>query len=126
MRIFRKMLGLSTSKTQNTSLLEPTSLAAFGHLSGNQQSMVAEALRHGQRAPQTRQGLLGPLPIGVSAVARRLIGGTASAAIVAPATPPESLSTSAISRTASRKGPDVSRGPDETAATFLAYCNAAA
>ncbi|MGB8197759.1 MAG: hypothetical protein WCF25_12210 [Acidimicrobiales bacterium] len=44
MRIFKRLLGLSTSKTQNTSLLEPTSLTAFGHLNGNQQSMVAEAL----------------------------------------------------------------------------------
>jgi hypothetical protein len=44
MRIIRKMLGLSTSKTQNTSLMEPTSLAAFGQMSGSQQSMLAEAL----------------------------------------------------------------------------------
>ena len=44
MRVIRKLLGLSTSKTQNTSLLEPTSMAAFGQLSGNQQSMLAEAL----------------------------------------------------------------------------------
>jgi hypothetical protein len=44
MRVFRKLLGLSTSKTQNTSLLEPTSLAAFGHMSGSEQSMLAEAL----------------------------------------------------------------------------------
>ena len=44
MRIFTKLLGLSTSKTRNTSLLEPTSLAAFGQMSANQQSMVAEAL----------------------------------------------------------------------------------
>jgi hypothetical protein len=44
MRIFKKLLGLSTSKTQNTSLLETSSLAAFGHLSGSQQSMIAEAL----------------------------------------------------------------------------------
>jgi hypothetical protein len=44
MRIIRKLLGLSTPKTQNTSLLEPTSLAAFGHMSGSQQAMLAEAL----------------------------------------------------------------------------------
>jgi hypothetical protein len=44
MRIFKRLLGLSTSKTQNTSLLEPTSLAAFGQLSGAQQGMLAEAL----------------------------------------------------------------------------------
>jgi hypothetical protein len=35
---------LSTSKTQNTNLLEPTSLAAYGQLSGAQQSLLAEAL----------------------------------------------------------------------------------
>jgi hypothetical protein len=44
MRVIRKLLGLSTPKTQNTSLLEPTSLAAFGQLSGSQQSMLAEAM----------------------------------------------------------------------------------
>jgi hypothetical protein len=44
MRLIRRLFGLSTSKAQNTSLLEPTSLAAFGQLSGDQQSMLAEAL----------------------------------------------------------------------------------
>lgn len=44
MRVIRKLLGLLTPKTQNTSLLEPTSLAAFGHLSGSEQSILAEAL----------------------------------------------------------------------------------
>ncbi len=44
MRFIRKLLGLSTSKAQNTSLLEPTSLAAFGQMSGSQQAMIAEAL----------------------------------------------------------------------------------
>ncbi|HUZ40707.1 MAG TPA: hypothetical protein VMU68_04865 [Acidimicrobiales bacterium] len=44
MRVIRKLLGLSTPKTQNTSLLEPTSMAAFGHLSGSEQSILAEAL----------------------------------------------------------------------------------
>ena len=44
MRFIKKLLGLSTSKTKNTSLLEPTSLAAFGQLSGSQQSMLAEAM----------------------------------------------------------------------------------
>lgn len=43
MRFFSKLLGISTSKTQNTSLMEPTSLAAFGQMSGSQQSMLAEA-----------------------------------------------------------------------------------
>jgi hypothetical protein len=43
MRIIRKLLGLSTSKTQNTSL-EPTYLAAFGQMSASQQSMLAEAM----------------------------------------------------------------------------------
>jgi hypothetical protein len=43
MRVIRKLLGLSTSKTQNTSL-EPTPLAAYGQMSGTQQSMLAEAL----------------------------------------------------------------------------------
>jgi hypothetical protein len=43
MRIFRKLFGLSTSKTQNTSQ-ETASLVAFGQMSGSQQSMVAEAL----------------------------------------------------------------------------------
>ena len=44
MGFIKKLFGLSTSKTQNTSLLEPTSLAAFGQLNGSQQSMVAQAL----------------------------------------------------------------------------------
>jgi hypothetical protein len=44
MRAIKKLLGLSTSKAQNTSLLEPTSLAAYGQMSGSQQSMLAEAL----------------------------------------------------------------------------------
>lgn len=44
MRTIRKLLGLSTSKAQNTSLLEPTSLAAFGQLSLAEQGMLAEAL----------------------------------------------------------------------------------
>jgi len=40
----QELLGLSTPKAQNTSLLEPVSLAAFGQMSGSQQSMLAEAL----------------------------------------------------------------------------------
>jgi hypothetical protein len=44
MRAIKRLLGLSTSKAQNTSLLEPTSLAAYGQMSGSQQSMLAEAL----------------------------------------------------------------------------------
>ena len=44
MRTIKKLLGLSTSKAQNISLLEPTSLAAYGQMSGSQQSMLAEAL----------------------------------------------------------------------------------
>jgi len=44
MRFIRKLLGLSMPKAQNVSILEPTSLAAFGQLSGSQQSMLAEAL----------------------------------------------------------------------------------
>jgi len=44
MGVIRKLLGLSTPKTQNTSLQEPVSLAAFAQLSGAQQSMLAEAL----------------------------------------------------------------------------------
>ena len=44
MRAVKKLLGLSTSKAQNISLLEPTSLAAYGQMSGSQQSMLAEAL----------------------------------------------------------------------------------
>jgi hypothetical protein len=44
MSIVKKLLGLSTPKAQNTSLQETTSLAAFGQLSGTQQSMLAEAL----------------------------------------------------------------------------------
>lgn len=44
MRALRKLLGLSTSKAQNTNLMVPTSLAAFGAMSGAQQSMIAEAL----------------------------------------------------------------------------------
>jgi hypothetical protein len=44
MRAIKKLLGLSTSKAQNTSLLEPTSLAAYGQMSASQQSMLAEAL----------------------------------------------------------------------------------
>jgi hypothetical protein len=44
MRLIMRLFGLSTSKAQNTSLMEPTSLAAFGQMSGSQQSMLAEAL----------------------------------------------------------------------------------
>jgi hypothetical protein len=44
MSVIRKLLGLSTPKAQNTSLQEPVSLAAFGQMSGAQQSMIAEAL----------------------------------------------------------------------------------
>ena len=44
MRAIKKLLGLSTSKAQNISLLEPTSLAAYGQMSGSQQSMLPEAL----------------------------------------------------------------------------------
>ena len=44
MRTLRRLLGLSTSKTRNTNLLEPTSMAAFGSMNGAQQSMLAEAL----------------------------------------------------------------------------------
>jgi hypothetical protein len=44
MRTIKKLLGLSTSKAQNTSLLEPTSLAAYGQMRNSQQSMLAEAL----------------------------------------------------------------------------------
>jgi hypothetical protein len=44
MSALRKLFRLSTSKTQNTNLLEPTSLAAFGQLSSAQQSLLAEAL----------------------------------------------------------------------------------
>ena len=44
MRAIKKLLGLSTSKAQNTSLLAPTSLAAYGQMSASQQSMLAEAL----------------------------------------------------------------------------------
>jgi hypothetical protein len=44
MRFIRKFLGLSTPKAQNTSLIEPTSLAAFGRMSSSQQTMLAEAL----------------------------------------------------------------------------------
>ncbi len=44
MRFIKRFLGLSTSKAQNTSLGEPTALAAYGQMSGSQQSMLAEAL----------------------------------------------------------------------------------
>jgi hypothetical protein len=44
MRLIRKLFGLSTPKAQNTSLLESASLAAFGHLNGPEQSILAEAL----------------------------------------------------------------------------------
>lgn len=44
MRTIRKLLGLSTSRAQNTSLLEPTPLAAYGQMSAAQQAMLAEAL----------------------------------------------------------------------------------
>jgi hypothetical protein len=44
MRFIRKLIGLSTPKAQNTSLQETASLAAFGQMSGSQQSMIAEAL----------------------------------------------------------------------------------
>lgn len=44
MRTIKRLFGLLTPKAQNTSFLEPTSLAAFGHLSGSQQPILAEAL----------------------------------------------------------------------------------
>jgi|HubBroStandDraft_1064217.scaffolds.fasta_scaffold1165497_2 hypothetical protein len=44
MSFIRKFLGLSTAKAQNTSLIEPTSLAAYGQMSSSQQTMLAEAL----------------------------------------------------------------------------------
>jgi hypothetical protein len=44
MGFIRRFMGLSTSKAQNTSMVEPTSLAAFGQMSGSQQSMLAEAM----------------------------------------------------------------------------------
>jgi hypothetical protein len=44
MRFIRKLFGLSTPKSQNTSLQETASLAAYGQMSGSQQSMIAEAL----------------------------------------------------------------------------------
>lgn len=44
MRIIRRFFALTTSKAQNTNLLEPTSLAAFGHMSADQQAMIADAL----------------------------------------------------------------------------------
>ena len=44
MRLIMRLFGLSTSKAQDTSLMEPTSLAAFGQMSGSQQSMLAQAL----------------------------------------------------------------------------------
>jgi len=44
MRIIKRWFGLATSKTQNTNLLEPASLAAFGHMGGDQQALLAEAL----------------------------------------------------------------------------------
>ena len=44
MRRIRRLFGLSTSKAQNTSLMEPTSLAAFGQMNGAEQTMLAEAL----------------------------------------------------------------------------------
>jgi hypothetical protein len=44
MRLIWRLFGLSTPKAQNTSLMEPTSLVAFGQMSGSQQSMLAEAL----------------------------------------------------------------------------------
>lgn len=44
MRIIRSLFGLATSKTQNTNLMEPASLAAFAHLEGNQQVVLADAL----------------------------------------------------------------------------------
>jgi hypothetical protein len=44
MRAIRRFFGLSKSKAHNASLIEPTHLAAFGQLSGAQQSILAEAL----------------------------------------------------------------------------------
>lgn len=44
MRIIRRLFGLATSRTQNTTLLEPSSLTAFAHLGGEQQALLAEAL----------------------------------------------------------------------------------
>ena len=44
MRAIRKLFGRSTPKSQNISLLDTSSLAAFGQLSESQQSMLAEVL----------------------------------------------------------------------------------
>ena len=44
MRLIRRLFGLSTPKAQNTSLMEPISLAAYGQMNSYQQSMLAEAL----------------------------------------------------------------------------------
>ena len=44
MRVIKRLLGLSTPKAQDTSLGEPTSLSAYGQMSGSEQSMLAEAL----------------------------------------------------------------------------------
>lgn len=44
MRFFKRALGLTTKRARNTSMIEPTSLAALGQLSSAQQSMLAEAL----------------------------------------------------------------------------------
>jgi hypothetical protein len=44
MRIIKRLFGLATSKTQNTNLLEPSSLAAFGHMGADQQALLAATL----------------------------------------------------------------------------------
>jgi hypothetical protein len=44
MRIFRRLFGLATSRTQDTTLLEPSSLTAFAHMGSDQQSLLAQAL----------------------------------------------------------------------------------
>lgn len=49
MRVIRKLLGLSTPKAQNISLLESWSLAPFGQLGESQRSMLAEVLVAGAR-----------------------------------------------------------------------------
>ncbi len=44
MRFLKRALGITTKKALNTSMVEPTSLIAFGQLNGAQQSMIAETL----------------------------------------------------------------------------------
>jgi hypothetical protein len=52
MRFLKWPVGRAKKKTQNTSTVEPISLAAFGQMNSSQQSMFADALVAHQKERQ--------------------------------------------------------------------------